>query len=68
METQTWYQPVAAGWVWGVLSKGIMVPASSLVLEIAGPPDLALKPDNSVPLHMSLVLLSCCHSTGAQSK
>lgn len=41
----------------GKLSKGTVVSASSFVLESATPPDLFLKPGNSVPPHMLLVLL-----------
>ena len=39
------------------LSKGTMTSASTFVWEIGARSDLALKPDNSVPLHMSLALV-----------
>lgn len=38
------------------LNKGVMVTDSSSVWKRAAPPALTLKPDNSVPLDMSLVL------------
>lgn len=41
---------------WWVFNKGTVVAASTLVPERATSPALALMPDNSVSLHMSLAL------------
>lgn len=66
MEIQIWHPPVSAVWKGGRLNKGSMDSASTSVWEKAAPLALALKPDNSVPLFMSLVsfeLLPQCWST-----
>ena len=59
METQIWHLPAPAR---GGLRKG-MASVSPCAWEIASPPVVVLKPDNSIPPHMSLVpfeLLPIC--------
>lgn len=50
---EQWYLPAVCG---GELNKGMMVSASTSVLEGAAPPVLVLKSDNLVPLLRSLAL------------
>ena len=64
METQIWCPP--AGSRGERLIKGTVASASTYFWEKAAPPALTLMPNGSVPPCMSLVLLSCCPSTGAQ--
>lgn len=53
LETLIWPSPVPTE---GGLSKGATASASTCVWGKAAPPTLALEPDSSVPLRMSLVL------------
>lgn len=55
MDTQIGPLPIPAGWVVGGLNKVPVASAGTLVLGRAIPSALALKPENSIPPHMSLV-------------
>lgn len=55
MTTQRWQPPASVHQEQGGLSRGPMASTSPSVWEKAAPPAFNLKPDNPVPLHMSLV-------------
>lgn len=68
METQIWWSPPTAYWELGGLNKGVMASATISSLEKAAPVALALKPENSVSLHMSLAPFKLLPSAGAQNE
>lgn len=61
VESQTWHLPVTHGCVGGKLNKGTVGPAITSVWEKSAPLALTLKPDNSIPLCLSLKLFASCY-------
>lgn len=57
VETEIWWLSMSAHCVGGQLNKWTVASASTSIWEKASPPALTLKPDNSVPSHMSVALL-----------